>query len=322
MSETGSAATPGVVGLDIGGTKIRGLLLDEDGSHVVSARVPTRPGSEGVVASAIECIDALAAASPLPVSAEIVGIGVPGVVDTPAGTVTHAVNLGIGDDPLPLTAALRERLGARTVRLENDVNVAAVGAARALGIDDVAYLALGTGVAAGLVLGGRLLRGHLGVAGEIGHLPYAVDGPVCPCGQRGCLELFSSGAALAAAWRATGGAGAAVDVFHAAAGGDEAARRIRAAYAEAVATCVQVLVLACGVRTVVIGGGVADVGPPLHEAVTAALAARAADSPFLAGIGLADRVVLAPAGDESAALGAALLAADGAREGAGLEVAV
>lgn len=321
MGRTG-AVTPHVVGLDIGGTKVRGLLLDADGARVASALVPTRPGPDGVPAAALECVDSLVAAAPGPVRVDAVGVGVPGLVDPASGTVAHAVNLGIDGEPLRLAAVLGERLGTRAVRVENDVDVAVVGAARTLGTDDVAYLALGTGVAAGLVLGGRLLRGHLGVAGEVGHLPYRPDGPRCACGQRGCLELYASGAALTAAWHASGGTGTAVDVFRAAADGDAAATRLRDDHADAVAACVQVLVLVSGVRMVVVGGGVADVGPPLRDAVARALAARAAGSPFLAGVRLADRVVLAPPGDESAALGAAMLAADGVPGPADHEVAV
>lgn len=319
----GAAERPsGVVGLDIGGTKIRGLLLDEDGTRLASARVPTRPGPDGLLSSVIECLDVLAARTGVDrLRPRAIGAGVPGVVDTDAGTVASAVNLDIGTEPFPLGPLLAEMVGCAAVRLENDVNVAAVGVARTLGIDDAAYLALGTGVAAGLVVDGRLLRGHLGVAGELGHVPYGSGGPVCACGQRGCLELFSSGAALTAAWHARGGADASIDVFTAAAHGDQAASRICGEYAEAVATCVQMLVLVCGVRTVVIGGGVADIGRPLHDAVTGALAARAANSPFLAALGLPDRVTLAARGDDVAAFGAALLAIESAPDGEVLEFA-
>lgn len=313
MSATGSAtARPsGVVGLDIGGTKVSGLLLDEQGNRLGVARVQSRPGAAGVLGAALECIEVLTADAGIgELRPRAVGVGVPGVVDAAAGTVANAVNLGIDTEPFALGPLLAERLGGPTARVENDVNVAAVGAARTLGVDDVAFLSLGTGVAAGIVLQGRLLRGHLGVAGEIGHVSYVVNGPVCACGQRGCLELYSSGAALTLAWNGRGGAAAGTDVFTAAARGDRAARRIRDDYAKAVATCVQMLVLACGVRTVMIGGGVADAGLSLQDAVVGELAARSAASPFLAGLGLPERVVLAVPGDETAALGAALLATD------------
>ncbi|MCM3660273.1 ROK family protein [Georgenia satyanarayanai] len=320
----GAQAPAGVIGLDIGGTKVRGLLRDADGVPVSTARVLTRQGPQGVVASALECIDMLLSdAGAARHDVRAIGIGVPGVVDVAAGTVTSAVNLGIGPEPFALARALTEQVGCLRVRLENDVNVAALGAARTLGIDDAAYLALGTGVAAGIVLSGRLLRGHLGVAGEIGHVPLDATGPRCSCGQRGCLEMSASGAALSAAWAAQRDPGTGeVDVFTAAARGDQGAGRVCREYAQAVATCVQLLVLACGVRTVVIGGGVADIGRPLQDAVADALAARATHSPFLAGLHLPDRVVLCGGSDDVAALGAALLATEAAADDQPLELAV
>ena len=91
--------------------------------------------------------------------------------------------------------------------VENDVNAAAFGASMVMGCADLAYLSIGTGVAAGLIFDGRLRRGAHGVAGEIGHLPVDPGGPACECGQRGCLETVASGAAIARRWPSDSAAG-------------------------------------------------------------------------------------------------------------------
>ncbi|GAA2729191.1 ROK family protein [Cellulomonas aerilata] len=306
----GPGGTGWSVGLDIGGTKISAVLVDETSTVRSALRMPTRHGVSGVVGSAAEATHRLCAqADVTPGELAAVGVGVPGMVDTAAGTVTHAVNLGVHGDPLPLGRLLGEELRRSPVRVENDLNVAALGASELLHLDgDLAFLALGTGVGAGLVLDGQLRRGHRGGAGEIGHLPFRADGPTCLCGQRGCLELYASGSAIAAAWPSRTGRPAPAEVFEAAASGDADALRIRDDVADAVAAAVRMLVLMCDVRHVVLGGGVAQLGMPLLEAVTESLRVHAAGSPFLESMHIADRLVLSPRGGEVAPLGAALAA--------------
>lgn len=315
MTAAGSAAAalgePGwSVGLDVGGTKVGAVLVDDAGAVRAAVRVPTRLGVPGVVESAADAVSQLCTGAGLAATdLHSVGAGVPGMVDPPTGAVSHAVNLGLGATPVPLGRLLGDRLGREPVTVENDLNVAALGAAQLLGVrPDLAFLALGTGVGAGLVLDGRLRRGHLGVAGEVGHVPYLPGGLPCPCGQQGCLERYASGAALDAAWPSRSGRPAAADLFAAAAVGDADALRVRAAYADAVAAAVRMLVLTCDVRHVVLGGGVADVGAPLLEAVRAALRSQEAASPFLRTLRLADRLLLAPRGGHVAPVGAALAA--------------
>ncbi|MDT0166921.1 ROK family protein [Actinotalea sp. AC32] len=301
-----------VVGLDIGGTKVHGVLL-VDGAVVAEDRFAVRHGADGVVATATLAVDALAGRlAALVPGAEVgaVGVGVPGLVLPGAGTVAHAVNLGIVE-PEPLGARLAGALGV-PVTVENDLNVAALGAAHVLGLEgDLALLALGTGVAAGLLLDGRLRRGHRGAAGEVGHVPYAADGPRCACGQVGCLELYASGSAIDAAWPSPDGVPAPAHLFRAAAAGDVDAARVRDRFADAVATAVQTLTLTVDVEHVVLGGGVSEVGEPLLVAVRRALRRREAASSFLATLGLADRVRLAPPGARVAPVGAALAALTG-----------
>ncbi|WP_372593880.1 ROK family protein [Actinotalea sp.] len=300
------------LGLDIGGTKVHGALVSFGGPQPLvrfTARRPTAHGVSGVVDSAAAVVAELLAAAGLTIDRlGAVGVGVPGIVDPVTAEVSHAVNLGI-EGSAPLGALLAERLGVE-VRVDNDLNVAALGAARVMAGDepaDLAYLALGTGVAAGLVLDGRVRRGASGAAGEIGHVPVVPDGRACPCGQRGCLEQYASGSALDAAWPSRTGRPAPVELLEAASGGDPVAVAVLDEFAAAVASAVRLLVLTCDMRQVVLGGGVSALGEPLLRAVRAALEEQAAASPFLRAIGLAERVTLAPAEVPLAAVGAALL---------------
>ena len=157
------------VGLDIGATKVLGAVVDADGTVVAQSRQDTRPGADGVLASATAVLDSLALRLDGALPPHI-GIGVCGIVDRDRGAVSHAVNLGIGGDWFPLAARLADRTGA-TVLIDNDVNAATWGAHVLSGADDMAYLSVGTGLAAGFVLSGSLRRGAHGAAAEIGHLP-------------------------------------------------------------------------------------------------------------------------------------------------------
>lgn len=299
------------VGLDVGGTKVLGVLLDHDGTVLGSARLPTALGVDGVVDSVVLTVQRLCADVGVTPSGLVgVGLGLPGMVDAASGEVSYAVNLRMDDAGIPVGRLVAERLGV-PVAVENDLNAAALGASRVLGLPgDLAVLALGTGVAAGLLLDGRLRRGRHGAAGEIGHLTYRDEGPVCPCGQRGCLELYASGAALDAQWPVPTGRHAPAEVFAAAARGEGRAVEVRDRFADAVAHAVRLLVLTCDVDHVLIAGGVADVGGPLLEAVRAALLRRLGGSEFLGSLGMADRVRLLGSDSLAAPIGAALLAAE------------
>jgi glucokinase len=210
---------------------------------------------------------------------------------------------------VPLAAHLGALAGAPVV-VDNDVNLAAVGAAVALGCrGDLAYLSVGTGLAAGLLLDGHIRRGAHGAAGEIGHLPIDPHGPPCECGQRGCLEAVASGTAIAARWPAPDGAvTAASALLTAARQGDAGAAAVLDEVAGHLAGAVALLAQTVDPEVVVLGGGVADAGPGLLAAVQDALRRRASRSPVLAAIHLADRVALVPDGVPAGALGAAVVA--------------
>ncbi|GCE76020.1 ROK family protein [Cellulomonas biazotea] len=313
MDTRGNGTGGWSVGLDIGGSKVLGVALDPSGAVRHEVRASTVRGLDGVVSGAVAAVERLADLAGVAVGdLSGVGLGLPGVVDVAAGTVEHAVNLGI-EARVGLAALVAERVGAVPVRLENDLNAAVVGAAQfvaphdADGGRDLAFLALGTGLAAGLLLDGRLRRGSQGAAGEIGHLTFVPDGLPCKCGQAGCLEQYASGSALDAAWPSRTGAPAPAEVFAAAAAGDPRAVDLRDQFATAVAAAVRVLVLTCDVRHVVVGGGVSAVGEPLLDAVRGVLDRAARTSAFLESMRLAERVTLAPSGVPVGAVGAALV---------------
>jgi glucokinase len=171
---------------------------------------------------------------------------------------------------------------------------------------DLVYLSIGTGVAAGLVLGGRVRRGVRGAAGEIGHVPLDPAGPLCACGQHGCLEVLASGAAISRRWPSADGVSPARSLFDAADHGDPAAIIVRDEVAGHLASAVRMLVLTLDVEVVVLGGGVAELGPRLRRAVAAALERDSGRSPFVRALGLPTRVALVPGSRPVGALGAAL----------------
>jgi predicted NBD/HSP70 family sugar kinase len=198
------------------------------------------------------------------------------------------------------------------VRVENDVKAAALGAYHFMTAEaaptarSMAYLNLGTGLAAGLVIDGALWRGARGAAGEIGHIPVDPNGVRCACGQRGCLETVASGSAIARQW-ATDDPIPARSLLAAAASGDRTAEAIRSRLVDNVAAAVRVLVLTVDVEVVMIGGGLSALGEWLLGEVRRVLASWAVESPFLASLELDRRVQLVPTGFPAAAVGAALV---------------
>ncbi|MGV8876372.1 MAG: ROK family protein [Rhodoglobus sp.] len=296
------------IGIDIGGTKTAAVLIDENGTILHEVVVPTGYGATEVIASAMRAVDELTGRAGIDsASLSSIGVGIPGVVDAATGIVSHAVNLGLHS--VELGRELAQRTNTR-VDVENDVNAAAVGMFHAIdddSVDSLAYLNLGTGLAAGLVLYGKLWRGSRGTAGEIGHIPVDPSGPICACGQRGCLELSASGSAVSRLW--PGDHPRPLEALFAAADtGDAAALAAQAKLIDNIAAAVRVLVLSIDVDVVVIGGGMSALGDPLILAVRQTLDRWAIESPFLASLALSDRVRLAPTGFPAAAVGAALMA--------------
>ncbi|WP_439591666.1 ROK family protein [Microbacterium sp.] len=293
------------IGLDVGGTKSDAVAVDETGTVVRRVRLATGWGPDAVVQTVLDAVAALADDGGVDRTAvRSVGIGMPGQVVPGTARVVHAVNLGVAE--LDLAAAVGPALGV-PVRVENDVKAAALGAyVLHGGVGTTGYLNLGTGIAAGIVRDGELWRGARGTAGEVGHISVDPHGPLCRCGQFGCIEALAGGGAIAERW----GRRAALpvrDVFDAADAGDQTALGLRAGLARGVAAAVRVLVLTADVDAVVLGGGVTALGERLMADVSAELAASAAASPFMRSLHLEERVELLPAGSPAAALGAALI---------------
>src|SRR5690606_17787184 len=154
--------------------------------------------------------------------------------------------------------------------------------------------------------GGELWRGTSGVAGEIGHIPVDPAGPVCPCGQRGCLELYASGSAVARQWPSDDPLPVQA-LFDAASAGDSDAAAVRDRLLQGTAEAARMLVLTVDVDDVVIGGGISRIGEPLLAGVRGVIAQWEAESPFLASLGLAGRLRLLPVDFPAAAVGAAFV---------------
>jgi predicted NBD/HSP70 family sugar kinase len=310
-----------IAGIDIGGTRIRAAAVGQNGDPMVATSLPTDARSAaGVYRSATRVLQALAVELD-GTRFEALGVGIPGIVDHRAGTVTHAVNLGIGAVPLAIGCLLEEEFGVH-VSVENDVNAAALGAfmhytARE-DVSDLAYLSIGTGIAAGIVLDGRLHRGANGAAGEIGHLPVASDGPRCECGLRGCLEAVASGGAFERAWPPRDGAMSALSLLNAASTGNPAAQSLVEGFSDHLARAVHLLAVVHDPERIVIGGGVAQVGDLLLDAIFAGIERLMAQSEFVRALDLCDRVRLSPPGPIGA-IGAAAVARR-VRDKAGSEV--
>jgi predicted NBD/HSP70 family sugar kinase len=296
------------LGVDVGGTKTDAVAVSATGAIEARVRRPTGWGPEAVTLTVIEAVRALERDAGIDLGAvRSIGIGIPGQVDPVSGRVEHAVNLGV--ESLDLSDAVSPALGL-AARVENDVKAAAVGAAVLRGATGtLGYLNLGTGIAAGIVTDGMLWHGARGGAGEIGHLSVDPTGPLCRCGQRGCIEALAGGGAVAARWGRPG-ALPVRDVFDAADAGDREALALRRELARGVAAAVRVLILTADVETVVLGGGITALGERLRAAVAAELDADADASAFLHSLQVSARVELLPAGSPAGALGAALLGAE------------
>ncbi|MEV7056179.1 ROK family protein [Streptomyces microflavus] len=257
-----------VAALDIGGTKIAGALVDGGGTLLVRAQRPTpaREGAEAVMGAVDEVLGELTA-SPLWERAGSAGIGSAGPVDAAAGTVSPVNVPGWRD--FPLVERVQKTIGGLPVALVGDgVAMTAaehwLGAAR--GYDNALCLVVSTGVGGGLVLGGTLHPGPSGNAGHIGHISVDLDGDLCPCGARGCVERIASGPniarrALEGGWLpGQDGDTTAAAVAAAARAGDPVAIASYERAAQALAAGIAATATLVEIDIAVIGGGVAGAG--------------------------------------------------------------
>lgn len=186
-------------GIDIGGTFIKGAIVDDNGKIVVSHKVPTESaqGAERVVANIGTLADMLLSKSGMQKSDILgVGMGVPGTIDGNTGIVVYSNNLGWSE--LDLGKMVEDTIGL-PVKMGNDANVAALGETK-FGIgknyNSTVMFTLGTGVGGGIIIDGKLIEGTRGAGAELGHSVIMAGGEPCTCGRRGCLEAYASATAL------------------------------------------------------------------------------------------------------------------------------
>jgi glucokinase len=263
------------IGVDIGGTKVAGGVVDDRGNVVAESRRPTpSDDADAALDAVVEVVEELRAE--YDVSA--VGVAAAGYVSADRSTMLFAPNLPWRD--VPVRDRIGERLGL-PVDVENDANAAAWAEYRFGAGQGEAYLVcltVGTGIGAGIVVDGALYRGRWGIAGEPGHVCVVCDGIPCGCGNDGCLEQYASGTALVRVAKDNGLDADGPAVTAAARAGDE---RAVAAFAEVgrwLGRGLADLASVLDPGVFVVGGGVADAGEllltPTREAYAANLSGR------------------------------------------------
>ena len=311
-------------GIDVGGTTVKCGLFRTDGTLVEKWEIPTRKENNGdqILPDVAAAVNAKIEEKGISKDdVEGVGIGVPGPVNS-KGEVDRAVNLYWGYKNV---AGEMEELTGLHAKAGNDANVAALGEALAgcaKGAESAVILTLGTGVGAGVVLGGKLLTGYTGAASEAGHMVIAdtPDAPLCTCGRRGCFESLASATALIRMTRTARRthpesllntlAPTEADVngrtvFDAAAQGDAAAKAVADNYIHHLAVGVANLINIFFPEVIGLSGGVANQGENLLKPL------RAAAAPMVFGSAFAEkhtRITTCTLGYRAGVIGAALLA--------------
>jgi glucokinase len=309
-----------VVGIDLGGTKLLGGVVDEHLEvHARLLREVHGMKQAEIIETAVAAVEELRSSVP---DVDAVGFGIPCLIDQTTGVAVIAVNLDIQD--VPFRAIMRERLGL-PVFIDNDGNVTTLVEARfgaAKGASDVVGLTIGTGIGGGLVLNDRLYRGHWGAGAELGHMVVDEDGPRCQgnCPNRGCLEAVASGTAIGREGRIAAeeepdselGQALAGDqritgalVTTLALGGDEVSRIVIGHVGRLLGVGLSSISNIFNPEVIVVGGGAMAAGDLLLEPAREELRAR----------GLPPnrdqvRVVPAKFGPEAGMLGAAVMALD------------
>lgn len=295
-----------VVAVDVGGTSMAGEVVDSSLRTLATATAPTpRRDGEATIRSIITLVNALtdqlSAADRLVCG---IGLAVPGIVDSARGIVLHSANVGWRDTPV--RDHVRSGVDLPVV-LHHDVTAAGeaefrLGAGR--GTSNTLVVSIGTGIAAAIISDGRVLHGGLGQAGELGHIVVRPEGPLCSCGQRGCLEALASASAIARAYTAASGrvVDGAEDVW-ARLDTDPTARRV---WNDAIRVLADGLLTASTLLApdlIILGGGLAHAGTELLTPLEHQLAERAK-------VAIAPRIVHAHLGSRAGILGAALRAWD------------
>ncbi len=259
------------IGIDLGGTKIEGIVLDESGKTLARRRLPSPQGNYRATLDTIA--DLVLGLEQETGARGSVGIGIPGALSPATGRIKNANSTWIIGEALDRD--LEQRLG-RPIRLENDANCFALSEAvdgAGAGAGSLFGVILGTGVGGGLVVDGRLIGGRNAVAGEWGHnpLPWPDEaerqGPRCYCGKQGCIEVFLSGPGLARDHEAVSGqAWPAEQIVARAARGDAACGATLARYENRLSRALASVINLVDPEVIVLGGGLSGIAR-LYEAL-------------------------------------------------------
>jgi glucokinase len=310
-----------VIGIDVGGTNLRGALVTTDGKIINRMKIASDAdkGIDAVIDNLVRLIKSIGGGEKV----SAVGFGIPGIIDFKAGIITQAPNI-CNVNNYPIRENLRARLGdAIPVIIENDANCAAVGEwwmGAAKDVGSLVMITLGTGVGGGIVLDGKLWRGADGFGGEVGHMTIYPGGPKCNCGNYGCLEVYSSATGIRRMVTETlsdpdtkTALGELVKdedpgripeaVMKAAKDGDDAALQIWEQFGTALGIGMASLVNILNVEMIVIGGGVSQAWEMFIDRALAELKRRALRAPAER-----VRVMKSVLGDDEGIIGASYLA--------------
>ncbi|MCI5889320.1 MAG: ROK family protein [Brachyspira sp.] len=309
------------IGIDVGGTNVKIALVDEKGKIKYSNSVPTRAemGYEYTVNNIKQAIyDLLKETKLEPKNIEGIGFGFPGQVDYKSGIVRLAPNIP-GWVDVPIAKLIEDEFHIPT-RVDNDVRCAALGELNfgaGKGCENLICITVGTGIGSGLIVNGKLVRGASNAAGEIGHIKLQMnDGPICGCGDTGCLEAFASGPSIVAMAEDYIRGGKSTKfremansnpitpyiVCEAAKAGDPVAKRIFTIMGEYIGIGMASVVNLLNPEKIIVGGGVADAGEILMTPLKETLKKRAMKI-----AGEAVEVVPAQLGNTAGVIGASLL---------------
>ncbi len=307
------------IGIDVGGTNVKIALVDEKGSILYSNSVPTRAemGYEYTVNNIKQAIRDLINETKA-TKIEGIGFDFPGQIDYKNGVVRLAPNIP-GWVNIPIAKIIEDEFKIPT-RIDNDVHCAALGELKfgaGKDCENFICMTVGTGIGSGIVINGKLVRGASNAAGELGHIKLQMhDGPICGCGDYGCLEAFASGPSIvkmateyimsgkSTKFRemASGGEITPFIVAEAAKQGDPVAKRIFTIMGEYIGFGLTSVVNLLNPEKIIIGGGVADAGDILLDPIKETIKKRA-----MVVAGSAVEVVPAQLGNTAGVIGASLL---------------
>jgi glucokinase len=247
------------IGVDLGGTNLRAAAIDRTGKMLnkIAGSTPVRSGRNAVIADMVRAIETIEAGLSGHRLAGV-GVGIPGFILMEQGVVVGAPNLPEFDN-YPVREEIEKRLGARVI-LENDANAAALGEkwmGAGRDVEDLVLMTLGTGIGGGIIIGGRVLHGHLGMAAELGHVTVVPNGYPCGCGNAGCVEKYASATAVTAMAQLLnlGNGLTAEDVFNLAVGGNERAKMIFRSVGTSLGTALANLINIFNFPLYLLGGG-------------------------------------------------------------------